>query len=66
MTLGDGFGGVVSVAWVLVAIAWAVVALRFVARPSTRLTGYGMLGSVAVIVAMFWLLGWVLSLVVRP
>lgn len=66
MTLGGGFGGWVEWLWVAVALAWLALAVRYIIKPETRWTGYGMVGSVVIIFGVFWALGSLLSLVVVP
>ncbi|HOA89234.1 MAG TPA: hypothetical protein PKX10_08160 [Propioniciclava tarda] len=65
MTLGEGFGGLVGWAWVLVVVAWAVTAIRLAIPRASRKTGIGMIGFVAVMAVVFALVGALLSLVVR-
>ena len=49
MTLGFGFGGIVDLAWVLVAAAWVGTAGWLIAHRRSRTTGLGMVASVVVV-----------------
>jgi len=65
MTLGEGFGGIVDLVWIVVGVAWAGTAGWLIAHRSTRVTGVGMVASVAVFFGLFLGLGALASLFIR-
>jgi hypothetical protein len=65
MTLGEGFGGIVDLVWIVIGVAWAGTAGWLIAHRGSRLTGIGMVASVVAVAALFLGIGAVAGLFIR-